>query len=121
MGETVTGPASTLNPSRTSAPRHGGYRAVRYGPCGPEVAVGAISRTLRCLGGEALQTTLYGAPRGPFSEMPARNRLPGGLDAGFGTDGPTSVSGRDRGHSVPPRSSRPFSLVSVVTLSLFSI
>ena len=81
----------------------------------------AIFRTHGCPGGEALQTTLHGAPRGPFLEMPARNRLPCGLDAGFGTDGPTSVSGRDRGHSVPPRSSRPFSLVSVVTLSLFSI
>ena len=71
--------------------------------------------------GEALQTTLYGAPSGSFSKMPTRNRLPGGLDAGFGTDGPTSVSGSDRGHSVQPRSLRPFSLVSVVTLSLFSI
>ena len=62
-----------------------------------------------------------GLPGARFLEMPARNRLPCGLDAGFGTDGPTSVSGRDRGHSVPPRSSRPFSPVSVVTLSLFSI
>ena len=66
-----------------SAPQHRGNRAVRHGPCGPAVPVAAIFRTLRCPGGDALQTTLLGAPSGPFLEMPTRNRLPCGLDAGF--------------------------------------
>ena len=47
-----------------------------------------------------------------ISARSARNRLLIGRKA---------VSGGDHDHSVPPRSSRPFSPVSAVTLSLFSI
>ena len=45
-------------------------------------------------GRETLKKTLHGDSMDTFSARSARNRLPCGLEAGFGTDATTVVSGR---------------------------